>query len=71
MHYACLSNEKTSFLALPTSHNMTNIELVLNMLAEVTTTGISKNENPQTFEENRRVARRGGNIAKNARMQYE
>ncbi len=51
--------------------NMTNIELVLNMLAEVTTTGISKNENPQTFEENRSVARRGGNIAKNARMQYE
>ncbi len=51
--------------------NMTNIELVLNMLAEVTTTGISKNEKPKTFEENKKIAKRGGNIAKNARMQYE
>jgi len=51
--------------------NMTNIELVLNMLAEVTTTGISKNEKPKTFSENKAVAKRGGNIAKNARLEYE
>ena len=51
--------------------NMTNIELVLNMLAEVTTTGISKNENPQTFNESKQIAKRGGNIAKNARLEYE
>ena len=51
--------------------NMTNIELVLNMLAEVTTTGISKNEKPQTFEQNKEIAKRGGNIAKNARKEYE
>jgi hypothetical protein len=51
--------------------NMTNIELVLNMLAEVTTTGISKAERPQTFEENKQVARSGGAIAKNARLEYE
>ncbi len=50
---------------------MTNIELVLNMLAEVTTTGISKNEKPQTFGQSKQVARRGGNIAKNARLEYE
>lgn len=51
--------------------NMTNIELVLNMLAEVTTTGISKNENPTTFNESKQIAKRGGNIAKNARLEYE
>lgn len=51
--------------------NMTNIELVLNMLAEVTTTGISKTEKPATFEESKAVARSGGNIAKNARLEYE
>lgn len=51
--------------------NMTNIELVLNMLAEVTTTGISKNENPKTFNESKLIVKRGGNIAKNARLEYE
>lgn len=51
--------------------NMTNIELVLNMLAEVTTTGISKAEKPSTLEENKAVARSGGGIAKNARLEYE
>ena len=51
--------------------NMTNIELVLNMLAEVTTTGLSKNENPKTFNESKQIARRGGTIAKNARKEYE
>ncbi len=51
--------------------NMTNIELVLNMLAEVTTTNISKQEKPKTFTENKKVAREGGDIAKNARLDYE
>ena len=51
--------------------NMTNIELVLNMLAEVTTTAISKQEQPGTFDENKAVARRGGKVAKNARTNIE
>ena len=51
--------------------NMTNIELVLNMLAEVTTTAISKQEQPETFDENKAVARRGGKVAKNARTDIE
>ena len=51
--------------------NMTDIELVLNMLAEVTTTAISKNEQPETFDESKKVARRGGGVAKNARTDIE
>ncbi len=51
--------------------NMTDIELVLNMLAEVTTTGLSQNEQPVTFDENKAIAKRGGNIAANARKDYE
>ena len=51
--------------------NMTNIELVLNMLAEVTTTEMSKNQKPNSFEENRRVAREGGEVAKTAKNAYE
>jgi CRISPR/Cas system-associated exonuclease Cas4 (RecB family) len=51
--------------------NMTNLELVLNMLAETTTTEISKKQQPKTFPENRRVAREGGGIAGNARKQIE
>ena len=51
--------------------NMTNIEQVLNMLAEVTTTAISKQEQPGTFDENKAVARRGGKVAKNARTDIE
>ncbi len=51
--------------------NMTNIELVLNMLAEVTTTAISKQEQPETFGENKAVAIRGGKVAKNARTDIE
>jgi hypothetical protein len=51
--------------------NMTNIELVLNMLAELTTAGISKTEQPETFEQNKNVARRGGKVARNARIDYE
>lgn len=51
--------------------NMTNIELVLNMLAEVTTTAISRQEQPETFDESKRIAHRGGSVAKNARMDIE
>ena len=51
--------------------NMTNIELVLNMLAEVTTTAISRQEQPGTFDESKAVARRGGKVAKNARKDIE
>ena len=51
--------------------NMTNIELVLNMLAEVTTTALSKNKKPDTFRENVEVAKEGGSVAKNAREDIE
>ncbi|MBU1017341.1 MAG: Bro-N domain-containing protein [Patescibacteria group bacterium] len=51
--------------------NMTNLELVLNMLAETATTEISKKREPKTFPENRRVAREGGGIAGTARKQIE
>lgn len=51
--------------------NMTNLELVLNMLAEATTTELSKNENPDGFEESRVIANRGGNIAGNTRKEIE
>lgn len=51
--------------------NMTNTELVLNMLAEVSTTEISKNENPYGLDESKNVARRGGSIAGNARKDLE
>ena len=51
--------------------NMTNMELILNMLAEASTTEISKVENPDGFKESRNVAKRGGNIAGNARRELE
>lgn len=51
--------------------NMTNLELVLNMLAEATTTEISKEKLPQTLDENRVVARQGGEVAGNARKEIE
>ena len=51
--------------------NMTNLELILNMLAEASTTEISKVENPDGFEESRDVAKRGGNIAGNAKQELE
>jgi len=51
--------------------NMTNVELALNTLAEVSATEISRSENPQGFFENADVARRGGDIAKTARQQLE
>ncbi|MDR3132850.1 MAG: hypothetical protein LBU42_02360 [Prevotellaceae bacterium] len=51
--------------------NMTNLELVLNMLAEATTTEISKEKSPATAEENREIARQGGQIAGNTRKEIE
>ncbi|MEE1049202.1 MAG: Bro-N domain-containing protein [Clostridia bacterium] len=51
--------------------NMSTLELVLNMLAEATTAELSKAHNPQTFEENREIAKRGGKYAGNARKEIE
>lgn len=51
--------------------NMTNLELVLNMLAEATTTEISREKNPVTFEENKQIAKQGGTIAGNTRKEIE
>lgn len=51
--------------------NMSTAEIVLNMLAEVSTTEISKNRNPQGFEESRAAARSGGEVAGNARRDME
>ena len=51
--------------------NMTNKELVLNMLAELSTKEISETNNPATFPEHEDVAKRGGNIAKEARLKLE
>jgi hypothetical protein len=51
--------------------NMSTLELVLNMLAEATTTEISKTNKPKTFGENQAVAKRGGKIAGNARQEIE
>jgi len=51
--------------------NMTNLELVLNMLAEATTTEISKERNPQGLKESQKVAAHGGRIAGNTRRQIE
>ena len=51
--------------------NMTNKELVLNMLAELSTKEISESKNPETFREHMDVAEAGGEIARNARMELE
>lgn len=51
--------------------NMTNLELVLNMLAEATTTEISKEKKPATFDDNKKIARQGGTIAGNTRKAIE
>ncbi len=51
--------------------NMSNLELVLNMLAEATTTEISKEKAPHTFEGSRVIAKQGGTIAGNARKEIE
>ena len=51
--------------------NMSNLELVLNMLAEATTTEISKEKKPKNFVENKKIAKQGGTIAGNTRKQIE
>jgi len=51
--------------------NMNNLELVLNMLAEASTTEISKENKPKGFNANKEVARKGGHAAKKARLEIE
>ncbi len=51
--------------------NMTNLELVLNMLAEATTTEISKQKQPKNFKESKTIAKQGGTIAGNTRKEIE
>lgn len=51
--------------------NMSNLELVLNMLAETATTEISQKEIPDTFQKNKNIAKRGGNVAGVARRKVE
>jgi hypothetical protein len=51
--------------------NMSNLELVLNMLAEATTTEISKEKKPKTFQQNKTIAQQGGTIAGNTRKEIE
>ena len=51
--------------------NMTNLELVLNMLAEATTTEISKEKKPKSFKESKIIANQGGTIAGNTRKEIE
>jgi len=51
--------------------NMTNTELILNMLAEASTKDISAATNPETFEESKNVAKQGGNVAKVAMKELE
>jgi hypothetical protein len=51
--------------------NMTNTELVLNMLAELSTKNISEASNPETFDQHKKVAVQGGEVARNARKELE
>lgn len=51
--------------------NMTNVELILNMLAEASTKDISQAVNPKNFEESKKVAKQGGAVAGNARKELE
>jgi hypothetical protein len=51
--------------------NMTNTELILNMLAEASTKDISVATNPKDFEESKIVAKQGGNVANVARLELE
>jgi len=86
LEYAILTNEITkAWTGLTTKQykdfkdlkkenlrdNMTNLELVLNMLAETTTTELSKKQKPNTFKENKKVAKKGGDVAGNARKDIE
>ena len=84
--YAILTNEITQAWSGMSTHqykklkglrkqnlrdNMSTTELILNMLAETSTTDISKEEKPTTFEENQEIARRGGRVAGIARQALE
>ena len=86
MEYAILTDEITKAWAGMTTRqyknlkglkkenlrdNMSDLELVLNMLAEATTTEISKTVKPETFDENANVARQGGQVAGNTRKEIE
>ena len=86
LEYAILTNELTKAWAGKTvknykkfknlkkedlRDNMSNLELVLNMLAEASTTEISKEKKPKDLDENKDVARKGGNAAKQARLEIE
>ncbi|NQV13588.1 MAG: Bro-N domain-containing protein [Parcubacteria group bacterium] len=51
--------------------NMTNLELVLSMLAEVTTTEFSKEKNPENFHQSKKIAQQGGHVAGTARKEIE
>lgn len=51
--------------------NMTNTELALNMLAEASATDISRQKNPKGYAQSRAIAKKGGGVAKVARMQLE
>ncbi len=51
--------------------NMTNIELTLNQLAEVTTTLLSREQKPETFEKSKKIAKQGGQVARNTRKDIE
>jgi len=51
--------------------NMTNLKLVLNMLAETSTTELSKKHKPKTFNENKKIAKKGGSVAGSARKDLE
>ena len=51
--------------------NMTNTELVLNMLAELSTKRISETTNPESMDDHAHVAKQGGEVARNARMELE
>lgn len=50
---------------------MTDIELTINQLAELTTKTLSQQEKPQTFDESKIVARRGGKVVNNAKIEFE
>lgn len=86
LEYAILTNEisKASFGLTTKQHknhkglrkeslrdNMTNAELIITMLGELATTEISKSEDPEGFEESKKIAKRGGDIAGNARRELE
>ncbi len=84
--FAILSSEisKATFNLTPAEHkklkklekenlrdHMTDLELIFTMLGESVTTEISANEKPETFEQNKKVAKRGGGVAGNARKHTE